>query len=82
MDEFINAILGQLNVTRQAAVDLAFKKFEIRGLVSYKELRDAFDGRKHPDVALGKKTPDEAVTDFLEIFELHHNNFNGGQRTD
>lgn len=78
----MSKILGQLNGPRQQAVDQAFKKFENRGFASYRNLREVFDGRKHPEVANGKKTPDEVVTDFLEIFEIHHNSFNGNKKTD
>ena len=72
-------ILGQMGPARQQVVEQAFKKFETtgRGFASFRNLREVFDGRKHPDVANGKKSPDEVVTDFLEIFETHHNSFNG-----
>lgn len=80
--EFINKVLGSLNTQRQQAVDQVFKKYETSGRASYRALRDAFDGKKHPDVANGRKTPDEVITDFLEIFELHHNSFNSFKKTD
>lgn len=82
IQEFMNKILGQLSNARQLAVDQAFKKFETRGYASYRQLREAFDGRKHPEVANGKKSTDEVITDFLEIFETHHNSFNGFKKTD
>lgn len=84
ISEFMNTILGQLNNQRQQAVDQAFKKLEISssGFASYKALRDIFDGKKHPEVASGKKTPDECVSDFLEIIEIHHNSFNAYKKTD
>jgi hypothetical protein len=64
-------------------VEQAFKKFETsRNIASYKSLREAFDGRRHPDVAAGRKSPDEAVSEFLDIFELHHATFNSLRKTD
>ena len=54
----------------------------MRGNASYRTLREAFDGKKHVDVANGKKTPDEVITDFLDIFETHHNSFNAFKKTD
>ena len=45
-------------------------------------MRDAFDGKKHTDVCNGKKSDEEAITDFLEIFEIHHNTFNNFQKSD
>lgn len=45
-------------------------------------MRDTFDGKKHPDVCNGKKNEEEAITDFLEIFEVHHNTFNNYKKAD
>ena len=45
-------------------------------MVQYTTLREQFDGRKHTEVCNGKKTEDEAVTDFLEVYEIHHNTYN------
>ena len=39
-------------------------------------MKETFDPRKHTDVCNGKKNEEEAVTDFLEIYEIHHNTFN------
>lgn len=78
----MNKILGSLNPARQTAVDQAFNKFDVRGNASFRSLREAFDGKKHPDVSSGRKSPDEVVTDFLEIFEIHHNCFNNYKKTD
>lgn len=47
-----------------------------RGTVPYQKLRELFDGKKHTEVCNGRKTEDEAITDFLEIFEIHHNTYN------
>ena len=64
-------------------VDQAFKKFETsRNIASYRALKDAFDSKKHPEVANGRKSADEILNDFLEIFEMHHNTFNGFKKTD
>lgn len=43
-------------------------------------MREEFDGKKHTDVCNGRKTEEEAITDFLEIFEIHHNTFNNFQK--
>jgi hypothetical protein len=47
-----------------------------RGFVTYQKLREQFDGHKHTDVCNGRKTEDEAITDFLEVYEIHHNTYN------
>jgi hypothetical protein len=83
LTEFIDVVLGQLSPPRAQVVDQAFKKFESsRNMASYRTLKDAFDAKKHPEVASGKKTSDEVLNDFLEIFEMHHNTFNGFKKTD
>jgi hemerythrin superfamily protein len=33
-------------------------------------------------VSNGRKTSEEAISDFLEIFEIHHNTFNDYQKTE
>ena len=64
-------------------VDQAFKKFETsRNIASYRALKEAFDAKKHPEVANGRKNADEILNDFLEIFEIHHGTFNGFKKTD
>lgn len=80
----MDMILGQLNSARVDAVEKAFAKYDPqgRGFVNYRTLRDAFDGKKHPDVGNGKKNEEECITDFLEIFEIHHNTFNNFQKND
>ena len=84
MEEFMDMILGQLNSKRMQAVDEAWAKLDAsnRGYVMYSKVRDTFDGKKHPDVGNGKKTEEAAITDFLEMFEVHHNTFNNYERQD
>jgi hypothetical protein len=63
---------------------MAFRKLDSngRGQVPYSKVRDTFDASKHTDVCNGRKTEDEALTDFMEVFEVHHNTFNNFQRND
>jgi hypothetical protein len=44
--------------------------------------RDSYDGKRHPEVGNGKKSEEEAITDFLEIFEIHHNTSNNFEKND
>lgn len=78
LGEFMDMMLGQLEGARLQAVHSAYDSLDSsgRGLVKYATLRELFDGRKHTEVCNGKKTEDEAVTDFLEVFEIHHNTYN------
>lgn len=50
------------------------------GVVQYAKVRDLFDGKKHPDVCNGRKTEEEAINDFLEVFEVHHNTYNNFEK--
>lgn len=45
-------------------------------------MRDTFDGKKHPDVCNGRKSEQAAITDFLEVYDVHHNTYNNYQRQD
>ena len=65
-------------------MDQAFTKYDLsnRGFIAYRTLRDAYDSKKHPDVCNGRKADEEALNDFLEIFEIHHNTFNNFQKND
>ena len=44
--------------------------------MQYQVVKDTYDPSKHTDVCNGRKNPEEALTDFLEVFEIHHNTFN------
>jgi hypothetical protein len=74
----MDMILGRLEGSRLTAVNQAFDKLDAqgRGSVPYTKLRETYDGKKHTDVCNGRKTEEEAISDFLEIFEIHHNTFN------
>ena len=78
LTEFNDMILGQLEGQRLLAVQQAFSKLDPqgRGSCPYQKVKETFDPRKHTDVCNGRKNEEEAVTDFLEIYEIHHNTFN------
>ena len=82
LEEFTDMMLGNLNLTRSQAVEVAFQKLDPngRGSVQYSNVKQQFDGKKHPDVGNGRKSEQEIITDFLEIYEIHHNTFNNYQR--
>lgn len=84
INEFMDLVLGELTGNREAVVSQAFDKIDNRqmGFVPYAKVRELFDGKKHPDVCNGRKTEQEIITDFLEIYEMHHNTFNDYQKQD
>ena len=69
-DEFLVAIRGQLNATRQAVVNAAFAKFDAdgSGVVTAADLRVCYSTNAHPKVISGEITEDEAYLEFLANF--------------
>ena len=43
-------------------------------------MKDQYAADRHPDVTNGRKTADEQLTDFIEIYDVHHNVFNDYNR--
>mmetsp|Transcript_21582 Transcript_21582/g.15796 ORF Transcript_21582/g.15796 Transcript_21582/m.15796 type:complete len:184 (+) Transcript_21582:2415-2966(+) len=84
LNEFMDMMLGQLQGSSLEIVTKAFEKLDIhrKSSVAYQKIKDTFDGSKHPEVCNGKKSEEEVITQFLEIYEIHHNTFNNYNRTD
>jgi hypothetical protein len=84
MNEFMDMILGNLTGSRLDVVTQAFEKLDARqlGFVPYQKVKDTFDGKKHPDVCNGRKNEEAIITDFIEIFEMHHNSYNDYSKND
>lgn len=57
-EEFIGAILGEMNENRQRLVHEAFKKLDDNGngVLEVDEVKSKFDPSRHPDVQNGTKT--------------------------
>ena len=74
-DEFLRIIRGDLTPPRLALVRKAFAKLDRdgSGVVDIEDIRGVYNASRHPDVLSGKKTEDQALIDFLETFEMHHN---------
>jgi len=83
LKEFTDMLLGQLNDKRLQVIEQAWTKLDKyrQGSVSLDSVKDGFQAHRHPDVSVGKKSPDEAITDFLEIYDIHHNVFNNYNKT-
>ena len=73
--EFFNMLVGTLNKYRYELIEKAFHKLDPHhtGEVSMHDIFAIYDGSRHPDVAHGKITPEDASADFRETFEMHHN---------
>ena len=77
-------IIPPLTPSRAQAISLAWRVLDPqnRGSVPYSKVRDAFDPRRHPNVANNRRTEEEQVTDFLETFEVHHNTFHDYKKSE
>ena len=63
---------------------MAFDKMDknCNGFLEVDDIRDAFNGRKHPDVLSGKKTEDEVLAEYLDTFEYHFTLLNNSSTKD
>jgi len=84
LNEFKDFVLGQLSDRRARIVQEAWNKLDTqgRGAVPYQKVRELYDAKRHPDVCNGKRNEEEAVNEFLEVYEMHHNNFNNMRKSD
>ena len=73
---FINAIRGPMNKRRVDIVKEAYKKLDIdkSGQVELSEIKSQYNAKKDPDVKSGRKTEEEVYTDFVESFQMNHEN--------
>jgi hypothetical protein len=73
-EEFLSHLRGPLNERRKQLVLQAYAKLDRTGdgIVDIEDLRGVYDSSNHPDVKMGKKTKDEVLFEFLDTFEMHH----------
>jgi len=69
--EFMVAIRGNLNKSRQKAVEIAFQEMDgdHSGEISLAEINACYDPRTHPQVVAGKMTRDEAHAEFISAMD-------------
>ncbi len=74
-EEFIWAIVGELNQLRMSLVQQAFKKLDANdnGTLEIDEIKQKFEPSRHPDVKQGLKTVEECRFEFYDLFQTHHN---------
>ena len=72
-DEFIHALIGKMNDFRTQIVENVFDKLdkEKKGSVTYDTIRDSYNPDKHPEVLNGKRTKEEVLSRFIDLFEYH-----------
>lgn len=81
--EFLRVLTGSMSDKRQRWVAQAFRKIDKNqnGVIDIDEIKTHFNPSRHPDVKNGSKTEDEAFTDFIDLFDAHHNVENKFQPT-
>lgn len=72
-DEFLRAIRGELNERRLDMVHQAYKVLDKdgSGQVTIEDIKIAYDVSFHPDFQSGRKTADEVLSDFMQVWETH-----------
>ena len=73
---FINAIRGPMNQKRILILKEAFKKLDLDkgGQVEIGEIKSQFNAKNDKDVKSGEKTEEEAYTEFVDTFQMNHDN--------
>ena len=73
---FINAIRGPMNQKRILILKEAFKKLDLDkgGQVEMSEIKSQFNAKNDKDVKSGEKTEEEVYTEFVDTFQMNHDN--------
>ena len=73
---FINAIRGPMNQKRILILKEAFKKLDLDkgGQVEIGEIKSQFNAKNDKDVKSGEKTEEEVYTEFIDTFQMNHDN--------
>ena len=83
-NEFIHALIGKMNDYRTQIVERVFEQLdkEKRGRVPYDVIRESYNADKHPEVLDGKRTKQEVISRFIDLFEYHFNLLNSNKKSD
>ena len=71
-DEFLEGVRGEINEKRKELIMMAFDVIDKdgNGVLEPADIVGTYDPSKHPEVLLGKKTPDEVLAEFLDTFDV------------
>jgi len=83
-NEFIHVLIGKMNDFRTQIVERVFEQLdkEKRGRVPYDVIRESYNADKHPEVLDGKRTKQEVISRFIDLFEYHFNLLNSNKKSD
>lgn len=73
-DEFLRAVVGEMNVRRQNICLLAFQKMDVdgNGVLDISDIKFRYNAKRHPDVMMGKRSEDDVLYEFLDTFEAYY----------
>ena len=73
---FVNAIRGPMNQQRVAVVKEAFSKVDVdkSGQVEISEIKLQYNAKNDREVKNGNKTEEEVYTEFVDAFQMNHDN--------
>ena len=77
-DEFIRQLRGPMKPFRKKIVMQAYNNIDSdkNGYLDINDIKGTYNAKSHPDVLQGKKTEEQILMEFLETFEMHHNQRN------
>ena len=83
-NEFIRALIGKTNDFRRQIIEEVFAKLDKEGKnrVPYEVIRNSYNVDKHPEVLSGKRTKQEVLSRFIDLFEYHFNLLNSNKEAD
>lgn len=72
-DELLRAIRGDMNERRTRMVHMAYNVLDKdgSGQVTIDDIRLAYDVSYHPDFKSGRKSADDILSDFMQVWETH-----------
>jgi Ca2+-binding EF-hand superfamily protein len=75
IDEFIDGVIGPLSTLRYRLIEEAFNHLDKDGSKSLdmSEVKDMFEGKRHPECLSGEKTAEQCKVEFLNLFKAHNN---------
>jgi len=78
-EEFLYSVRGEMNDRRKNITLRAFKKLDAdgSGVIDINEIKTLYNCKNHPDVRSGKKSEEDVYGEFLETFEMNHQNTKG-----
>lgn len=78
--EFLDGVIGELSAQRKRLCEEAFKSLDTNdsGTLEMSEVKDSFQGARHPECISGEKTAEQCKFEFLNLFKMHKSSSTSG----